>query len=103
MQRWPFCSQCSLVLSPIGEFGLTLILGVSQIGAIVTSLGLSTGPYVDKSIRGSVAGAYSLTGWPSHSLINYCRGMWYSTVDEAWWFPIRRMDPFCPLLYYGYS
>ena len=29
---------------------------------IVTSLGLSTGPYVDESIRGSVAGAYSLTG-----------------------------------------
>jgi len=36
--------------------------GISQIGFIVTSLGLSTGPYVDSSIRGSVAGAYSLTG-----------------------------------------
>jgi hypothetical protein len=36
--------------------------GLSQIGAIVTSLGLSTGPYVDASICGSVAGAYSLTG-----------------------------------------
>jgi hypothetical protein len=39
-----------------------LMIGLSQIGAIVTSLGLSTGPYVDESIRGSVAGAYSLTG-----------------------------------------
>jgi hypothetical protein len=38
------------------------MIGLSQIGAIVTSLGLSTGPYVDESIRGSVAGAYSLTG-----------------------------------------
>jgi len=36
--------------------------GLSQIGSIVTSLGLSTGPYVNKEIRGSVAGAYSLTG-----------------------------------------
>jgi hypothetical protein len=52
-------SQCSPVsYSPFSE----LIQGLSQIGAIVTSLGLSTGPYVDESIRGSVAGAYSLTG-----------------------------------------
>lgn len=41
----------------------TLMLGLSQIGSIVTSLGLSTGPYVNKEIRGSVAGAYSLTGF----------------------------------------
>jgi hypothetical protein len=51
-------SQCFLVTLLIVE----LISGLSQIGAIVTSLGLSTGPYVDESIRGSVAGAYSLTG-----------------------------------------
>lgn len=51
-----------------------LIIGLSQIGAIVTSLGLSTGPYVDESIRGSVAGAYSLTGIPSlyHLTIGGC-------------------------------
>ena len=38
------------------------MVGLSQIGSIVTSLGLSTGPYVNKEIRGSVAGAYSFTG-----------------------------------------
>lgn len=38
------------------------LMGVSQIGSIVTSLSLTTGPYVQKSIRGSVAGAYSLAG-----------------------------------------
>jgi len=43
-------------------FIFAMLSGLSQIGAIVTSLGLSTGPYVDESIRGSVAGAYSLTG-----------------------------------------
>lgn len=41
---------------------MLILPGLSQIGAIVTSLGLSTGPYIDETIRGSVAGAYSLTG-----------------------------------------
>ena len=43
-------------------FIFAMLSGLGQISAIVTSLGLSTGPYVDPSIRGSVAGAYSLTG-----------------------------------------
>jgi hypothetical protein len=60
--------------------------GLSQIGAIVTSLGLSTGPYIDKSIRGSVAGAYSLTGCPCRSVIDY-RRMWNFAFDETWWVP----------------
>jgi len=58
-------SQCS----PVQPSSVKLSLGLSQIGAIVTSLGLSTGPYVDESIRGSVAGAYSLTG---NLLLRWC-------------------------------
>lgn len=59
MAHPPSSLPCFLVPS----FNLqNLRIGLSQIGAIVTSLGLSTGPYVDKTIRGSVAGAYSLTG-----------------------------------------
>jgi MFS family permease len=50
------------MLSGILYLESKLSVGFSQIGAIVTSLGLSTGPYVDENIRGSVAGAYSLTG-----------------------------------------
>jgi hypothetical protein len=65
---------------PVGDLCEGANVGLSQIGAIVTSLGLSTGPYVDKSIRGSVAGAYSLTGivvkWASNG-----RGLWDLIVD----------------------
>lgn len=50
------------MLSGLHRQLLLLMVGLSQIGSIVTSLGLSTGPYIDNEIRGSVAGAYSLTG-----------------------------------------
>ena len=62
------------MLSGISSRRGVIIVGLSQIGAIVTSLGLSTGPYVDESIRGSVAGAYSLTGISktSHLTIGGC-------------------------------
>ena len=64
-------------------FFSAVLMGFGQVGGIVTSLALSTGPYVDRRIRGSVAGAYSLTGGCGILLLTELGGYLFDRVSPA--------------------
>lgn len=57
------------------------LVGLGEIGAIVTSLGLAAGPYVPEDIRGSVAGTYSLCGALGIMLSTKVGGILF----DHWW------------------